>query len=291
MSFLQIQENTTGLIIPVYLQDSNGAGVSGVAAGTVTLAYKRQNSATATVVGTVNAATQGTYSGSATAAAWAASTNMSAGNYELHLPNNALATGVDWVIIEVGATGARTERFLIEIGPFDISLPDNFPVLGIDGVGRIDVGLIEGVQASTQITNSVPTAEEISAQTWIDQTPVDLNPSQSGVTIGTVTNVTNTVNANVVQLNSSASAVLKQVAGLAAMITDNLTTGGTNNIRCTTLPAIAISSLVGRTLVMITGPATLQARRITAYDEITDIITLASNFSVSTNVGDTFIIF
>lgn len=257
MSFLQIQHNGTGLIIPVFLQDSNGAGVAGVLNTAVTARYKRQNG-TSVAISTVNGAQgEGVYSGTATEGAWAAAANMAAGNYEFHVPNNAIAaaTGVGYVILEIAATGCRTERFLIEIGPFELTLPNGIELLAIDANGRVDVGLIEGVDATTQIaanSSSSLTAAAIADAVWDELRAGHTNAGsfgegvasvQGGVT-GAVGSVTGNVGGNVV--------------GSVGSVTGAVTITGTPSVNATQIAgsATAASNLSASAQKIVVGTVT-----------------------------------
>lgn len=248
MSFAQVTADTVAYILPVVLEDSAGDPLSGVAAGNVTASYKREGAGGIAIP--VVSASEGAW----VSGGWSASTGMASNDYELHIPNAALAAGVKWVEIFISAVGAKPIRYYIELGPYDVQLPDNFQLLSVDTSGRVDVSLIEGVDATNQIvasllstiTNfvdamwdepqanhtvsgsvgesvgSINTANQISAQVWNDKQPVDINPDQSAVTIGSVSN---RVLSNVDQIDGNAQAAanlsrsaLKLIVGNASSV-------------------------------------------------------------------------
>lgn len=237
MSFMQIQEGSTGIILPVYLQDSSGVGLGGVAYTDVSAFYKRQGASAVAI--TEAAGTEGTWS----SGGWVAAAGLAPGNYELHIPDAAFAAGAGWVLIEVGVTGARTERFLIELGPFEVTLPANMDILAIDANGVVNANtvLIEGVDATDQITanSSGSTPAAIADAVWdepraghvaagsfgqgVASVQGDVTGNVGGNVIGTVADVVATVDANVLTIegldatdqiaaNSSGGATAAQIS-------------------------------------------------------------------------------
>lgn len=149
MSMFQVTEGASAnFILPVaMLSSSTGEPLSGIAAGSVQAWYKREGSASV-AISVIAAATEGVYQ----SGGWIACASVGAGNYELHIPNNAFLTGARYAIIYVGATGAVQQRYVVEIGAFTITLPTNFSSLSIDASGRTDVGYINGnVEAAVNL--------------------------------------------------------------------------------------------------------------------------------------------
>jgi hypothetical protein len=98
---MKITAGTTGYILDIFIQDSSatdGAGLAGLVYNTASLTakYKRQGSATWTTI-SLATATAGTWASGGFVAAGSAD----AGDYELHLPNAAIASGVAWVAISL----------------------------------------------------------------------------------------------------------------------------------------------------------------------------------------------
>ena len=107
-----VPKGTTSYICHVFIQDTSstvGAGKTGLNNTHITLAYMRRGATASVNVTTINSITTlGTYNGSATQAAFKEvdATNMK-GIYELHLPNNALASGADSVVLKVQDAGSN----------------------------------------------------------------------------------------------------------------------------------------------------------------------------------------
>jgi hypothetical protein len=117
-----IVAGTTSYIMTVMAYDSSstvGAGKTGITYnGGVTFYYKRSNGS-ADVACTINTITTlGTYAGSATNAAWKEvdSTNMP-GVYELHIPNNAFASGATDVMCFLALSGMVPIPLYFRINP------------------------------------------------------------------------------------------------------------------------------------------------------------------------------
>ena len=117
-----VTAGTTSYIMTVMAYDSSstvGAGKTGITYnGGITCYYKRSNGS-ADVSCTINTITTlGTYAGSATNAAWKEvdSTNMP-GVYELHIPNNAFASGATDVMIYLLLSGVVPIVLYFRINP------------------------------------------------------------------------------------------------------------------------------------------------------------------------------
>lgn len=260
MSMFQVTEGAAAnFILPVFLSNpATGNGVAGVGAGAVTARYKREGAA-AVDISVVAAGAEGAWQ----TGGWVAAATLGDGNYELHIPNAAFVTGARWVMIEVEVTGARTERYLLEIGPFEINL-------AVDGNGVIDSNVItiEGLDATDQIGSIVgadPAA--IADAVWDELRAGHTNPGsfgegvssvQGGVT-GAVGSVTGNVGGNVVgSVNSVTTAVtvtgtpgvnVTQIAGNTAAAT-NLS-GSAQKIILGTVTSATTSSMVAA--VSVTG--------------------------------------
>jgi hypothetical protein len=176
MSYEQtILKGTTSKIIEVVLRDSStGAGKTGVAHGDVTASYVREG-ATRTAITLVAGTAGDAYS----SGKWCEvdSTNCP-GIYQLHLPNAALATGVDAVTITLNATGA------------------------IDKVVRISLLNVDLRDATNAGLSNLDTT--VSSRSDLVQTDIVLNGAigtfggavNNVTTVQNVTNVTNPVTAS-----------------------------------------------------------------------------------------------
>ncbi|MFZ5621178.1 MAG: hypothetical protein ACOY5W_09175 [Pseudomonadota bacterium] len=261
MSFLQQQQGATGVIVPVYLQDANGNGVAGITAAQVTARYKREGATMQSM--TAVAATEGTWQ----TRGWAESAGMGAGNYEFHLPDAMIAAGAGWVVLEIGATGARTERYLIELGPFEVALPDNFGDLAItQTTGLVSVG-----------TNN-------------DKSGYVLDADQSHVVVGEVSAVQTRVTANVDQIAGSATAATNMSRGARSVVLGAAVSGTLSTTQMSTdLVEATHNHYNGRTIIWTSGALAGQASQISAYNGTTKVLTFAAVTDVP-GVGDQFVI-
>ena len=97
-----IQKGTTSKIIEVMIRDSaDGSGADGIAFGSVTASYTREGSTRTAIT-----LASGTAGDSYSSGKWCEvdATNCK-GVYQLHIPDAALATGVDAVTISLQASG------------------------------------------------------------------------------------------------------------------------------------------------------------------------------------------
>jgi hypothetical protein len=106
MAKLSRPVNTTSLIVEIFIQNSGsttGAGLTGLTNGTSgLLCYYKRNTGTGSVAATLDAvSTLGTYepTNNAHGAFLAVDATDMPGLYELHVPNNALASGADSVVL------------------------------------------------------------------------------------------------------------------------------------------------------------------------------------------------
>lgn len=200
MSMVQVTEGAAvEFILPVYLVDAAGAGVGGLAHTDVVARYKREGAASV-AISAVAAGAEGTW----VSGGWIAAAGLTAGNYELHIPSAAFLTGARYVVIEVGATGARTERYVIEVGPFEITLATD-----VNGVIDANMLTIEGTDATdalAAITGADPAAiadavwDEARAGHVAAGTFGEGVASVQGNVAGTVADVVATVDANVLTI-------------------------------------------------------------------------------------------
>ena len=106
---------STSVILLIQLESAYGIGKTGLVfnTGSLTAYYKRNTAATSTAISLVTA-TIGTWTSGGFIEVDA--THMP-GLYELHIPNAALTTGADSVIVTInGAVGTLTRTFEIQLG-------------------------------------------------------------------------------------------------------------------------------------------------------------------------------
>jgi hypothetical protein len=152
-----IHAGDTSVIVPLFIQDStktDGSGLAGLLYNSSGLVckYKRQGQSGFTTV-TLVTATIGTW----VSGGFKEDTSGAAGDYELHLPNAAGASGARWVEIELyGATGMVPIRGRISLKAVDPQNANNF---GLGAVPTAAAGAPNGlpVLTSTGILNTNPT--------------------------------------------------------------------------------------------------------------------------------------
>ena len=158
MSFEQtILKGTTSKIIEVVLRDStSGAGKTGVAHGDLTASYVREGS-TRTAI-TLAAGTAGdAYS----SGKWCEvdATNC-AGLYQLHIPNAALASGVDAVTITLISTGVIDK--VVRISLLDVDLRDATDA----GLSNLDAAVSSLATAASIAALNDPSSADIADAVW-----------------------------------------------------------------------------------------------------------------------------
>ena len=213
---LTIKKATTSKVMHIFISDSSsttGAGLTGLVYNSAGLSayYIRPGDTGETIITLADIITLGTYvSGGFEEVD---STNMP-GVYEFHPPNACLATGADAVLIML--KGASNMAPL----PIEIQLDDNIEkdsydilnsgtyglaqlvrattpanTLDVDAAGRVDVSLIEGIDATNQIrdailSDSTPFAggnidATISSRSDFDETTDPVELLDTGGTAGT----------------------------------------------------------------------------------------------------------
>lgn len=286
MSYLSINEGDVSRKITVFMENSStGEGVSGITNTGIQCFMKREGGAWQAIA-TVNAATEGTYGGSASAAGWApcAGASADAGEYEFHPPNDAFAAaaGVKIVYFKFKATGCKVSRYACELGPFEINLATD-----VNGVIDANVITIEGLDATDQIlaNSSGSTPAAIADAVWDEaraghtaagsfgQGVASVQGDVTGNVSGTVADVVATVDANVVSGVANPSAISAQVwfdkqsvdvgsiAGSAQAATNlsasaqKLIVGNALTVTATEMTAniAATGNLVGATIVWANG--------------------------------------
>lgn len=144
-------KGTTSKVVNVPMRSSTtGQLLGGLVAANMTIIYVREAAAPVTV--TVVAGTLNTF----ISGGWVETAK--AGNYQLSIPNAALATGADEVKVYISATGALDKQLAFPLtainvqsasafmtGINSLAPPSNWNVMAIDGSGRIDLGKWLGV--------------------------------------------------------------------------------------------------------------------------------------------------
>ena len=158
MSYEQtILKGTTSKIIEVVLRDSTtGAGKTGVAHGDVTASYVREGS-TRTAITLVAGTAADAYS----SGKWCEvdATNC-AGLYQLHIPNAALASGVDAVTITLASTGVIDK--VVRISLLDVDLRDATDA----GLSNLDAAVSSLATAASIAALNDPSSADIADAVW-----------------------------------------------------------------------------------------------------------------------------
>jgi len=145
----KIKAGSTSHIEPIVIDDSSsitGAGLGSLVYNSAGLAakYKRAGAASWTSF-TLATATAGTW----TTEGFIESDSGAVGSYELHIPDAAIAAGVDWVHIEAyGATNMAPVRILCELDGFDYAGGIAASVSGAVGSVTGAVGSVTGAAGS-----------------------------------------------------------------------------------------------------------------------------------------------
>lgn len=178
MQKYELKKGTTSKIILIDIYDSTsttGARLAGLVYNSAGLSayYNREGAAGAATAITLVTATKGTYSSGGFVAI--DGTNMP-GHYELHIPNAALATGANSVMIELkGATNMVPKTILVE-------LADNVVKDTYDIVNHVDYGNAKLVRSTTPAnTLAVTAANKISGVVTTDA--LTTNNDKTGYTL------------------------------------------------------------------------------------------------------------
>lgn len=116
---LDIKKGTTSKRIGVFIQDStstSGAGKGSLAYGDVTCKWRREDGSNADMTSaTCVTMTRGTWA----SYGWVAMDAAAPGWYEFGVPDAALATGANWVVLQLSATGAAPLPIEIQLTSYD----------------------------------------------------------------------------------------------------------------------------------------------------------------------------
>jgi hypothetical protein len=198
---LNVKKATTSFICHVFIQDNTstaGAGLTGLDNTKVVLYYMRAGASAAVAV-TLDASsgvTLGTYepTDNAHGAIKEVDATHMPGVYELHLPNNALASGANQVVFLLSDAGSNKVTPL----PLEIQLVSYDPndANGL-GLARLDAAVTTRAAASTALSNAIwtdtkagyldaavtsraPAATALTNATWTDAKAAYLDAAISG---------------------------------------------------------------------------------------------------------------
>lgn len=219
MQIFRITKGSTSVILPISIYDSSsttGAKLAGLVYNTASLTayYNRSGAAGAAVAITLATATKGTWATGGFVAI--DGTNMP-GDYELHIPDAALATGANTVLVQLkGAANMVPKNILIELTSVDMQDAVRGGMTALPASGTLAVNPI-------------------------------LNATQTGVTIPTVTALTNAPSdsSGVTTLLTRISAALGFTTGyvnVQVKAQDNIDFGA---LQKTSLNAATPASVVG----------------------------------------------
>lgn len=271
MITFKITKGATSQILPISIYDSSsttGGKLSGLVFNSAGLTgfYNRSGAAGTAVAISLATATKGTWATGGFVAI--DGTNMP-GDYELHIPNAALTSGADTVMIQLkGAANMVPVNVLVWLQAVDAQ---NATTMGLTN--------LDATVSSRMATYTQPTG-------FLAATFPTTVASTTNITAGTVTTAT-----NVTTLNGIAANVIT-AASIADGAIDNATFAadtGKQTIRSNTAQAgaattitldasaSATNSFYNNDLIMLTGGTGAgQARFITAYVGATKVATVAT---------------
>lgn len=185
-----VKAGTTSFIVNIFIQDTSktdGSGLTGVTYSSSGLVcYYKRTDGTASVSCTIgDITTLGTFAGTSTDAALKAvdGTNMP-GVYELHIPNNALASGATSVVLMLkGVTNMAP--VVLEIELIAVDLNDSVR-MGLTALPNVAAGASGGLPLSTNASGHV-TAATVSDKTGYTASTVT---DKTGYSVSTVSDKT-----------------------------------------------------------------------------------------------------
>lgn len=199
MSYRKIMGGSTSFSAPLLVSDtssSTGAGLSGLVFNTSGLVaeYRRQGQSAWTSI-TLSAGTLGTWS----SGGWVAD-GAAGGAYELGVPNAAVASGVQWVVVRCyGAANMLLTAIHIELDAVNYQDATKF------GLANLDAAV------STRLATSGYTVP----------------PTTGAIAVAVMSDVSDTVGADVATIATGTATLLTRVTGtvaLASQIPPNFTT-------------------------------------------------------------------
>lgn len=254
---LQVKKGVTSKLLQFFIQDSSvttGAGLTGLVFNSSGLSayYYREGAASATSI-TLATMTAGTW---ATGGFVAVDGTNLPGVYQLGLPDAALATGANSVVVMLkGATNMAPVLMEIQLTDIDIN----------DGVRA---GLTALPNVASGSAGAIPTTGTGANQISLSSGLVTLaGVTHTGAVIPTVTTVT----------NSPILATGTASAGAANTITLQ-TAVGANNV------------IVGASINIVGGTGIGQTRGVIAYDNSTKIATVDRPFTVTPDNTSVYVV-
>ena len=297
-----IKKGTTSKIIMIDIYDSGstvGARLAGLVFNSASLSayYNREGAAGAATAITLATATKGTWATGGFIAIDA--TNMP-GHYELHIPDAALATGANSVMVELkGAANMVPKTILIEL--VDNVEADTYAIANHTTYGN--AALNTDLDTLLTESQSHPTLAEIEATTVLAKeatlTPIQADTNDIQARIPTAL-VGGRIDASIGAVAANAITA----AGIADGAIDRATFAadtGLQNIRAGTAQAgaaasitldasaSAVDSFYNECWVYITGGIGVgQTRAITAYVGATKVATITPNWITNPDATSTF---
>lgn len=182
----KIKAGTTSFIKDIAIDDSSsstGTGLASLVYNTAGLVckYKRRGDSSWTTL-TLNSATAGTY----TSGGFVAATGAPNGDYELHIPNAAIASGTTAVVFSLyGATNMAPCRFEIELDKVDYQDDTRFGLTAIPnanagangGLVTVDANNAVKIQSGTGTNQVLLTDGQVTVGTNSDKTGYALSAS------------------------------------------------------------------------------------------------------------------
>jgi hypothetical protein len=150
------KKGTTSKIYHVSVSSSvDGTPKTGLANTAISCYYMRTGASAAVSCAVNSITTLGTFAGSATAAAWreVSAANMP-GEYEVHLPNNALLTGagdVTFLFKDAGANDFTPVRIQVQLVDYD---PSDTVRLGLTALPNAAAGATSGLPIGTDLATA-----------------------------------------------------------------------------------------------------------------------------------------
>jgi hypothetical protein len=252
MQTFQVTKGATSVIIPVSVYDSSsttGAKLTGLVFNTSSLTayYNRMGASGAATQISLVTATKGTWTSSGFVAV--DGTNMP-GDYELHLPNAAVASGVNEVAIQIkGAANMVPCNIVVHL-------------TGVDPQDTVRQGMTALPNAAAEASGGLYTRGTGAGQ---------INQAANGQ-----------VDSNPVAINGSSTAVSNFSTALQTMATGTVTNAGftttTTEFETSSITTAASSHWVGRIVIFTSGTLNQQQALITAYS----LVSGRGHFTVST---------
>lgn len=244
MQSFTVTKGATSVILPVSIYDSSsttGAKLAGLAFNTASLTayYNRMGASGAATAITLATATKGTWATGGFVAI--DGTNMP-GDYELHVPDAAFATGVNEVSIQLkGAANMVPVNLTVHLRALDLQIT---PVAA-------NVTTWNGTSVATPDTAGYPKVTV-----------------KSGTGTGEVSLTSGIASVNATQVNSSATAAANLAAAARGIVLGTVDTAGfaaTNTEFETNITEATASHYNGKLVIFYTGALAGQQTLVSAY--------------------------